>query len=239
MENHAVSRFLPLTIMCWRKMPSKVKPTQRSLPRRCVEGIALPFVTAITEHIKDITGHEVHRLGRERRSLQNRSKENAADFDYTMCGIYSHVRGVADGASRKSDPQWRKREDLPTPLFVASAGRKRPGQEKALQKDIPIIYFQRLLQSLQKVRRHERTDQGALACRAAPVESFAPAAWPESIDFIFNRQPEFQAVTVRHSGSSSPKIPRLVKSDITLWTWQGNRHSLPTKNQRIEDFLGR
>jgi hypothetical protein len=25
-ENQAVSRFLPLLIMCWRKMPSKMKP---------------------------------------------------------------------------------------------------------------------------------------------------------------------------------------------------------------------
>src|SRR5712691_192809 len=33
MANHAVSRFLPLIIMCWRKIPSKVKPKRKAARR--------------------------------------------------------------------------------------------------------------------------------------------------------------------------------------------------------------
>src|ERR1017187_9121179 len=42
MENQAVSRFLPLTTICWRKIPSKVNPS-RSAARRLATFSALHF----------------------------------------------------------------------------------------------------------------------------------------------------------------------------------------------------
>ena len=68
-------------------------------PRRRIEGIALPFVAAVSQVLEDMARHEIHGLGSECGLLQSRSKENAAYFDHAMDGLNAHVGSVSQGVS--------------------------------------------------------------------------------------------------------------------------------------------
>ena len=78
-ENQAVSRLAPLTIMCWRKTPSNVKPKRsRGAPRALVGGVALPLQPAVAEPVEGLAREQVDRLGGRGRALQRRRR--------TRCG---------------------------------------------------------------------------------------------------------------------------------------------------------
>ena len=99
--NQAVSRLRPLTIMCWRKMPSKVKPKRSAARRRRrVEGIALPFVAAIAELVEDMAREQILRLGRAGRALHRRRIKDVADLDHAIGRIDAQKGLVADRSPR-------------------------------------------------------------------------------------------------------------------------------------------
>ena len=73
MEYQAVSRLRPLTIMCCRKIPSKLKPSRtRRAPRRLVERVAFPLVASIPKILEGVPRHQEHRLGGAGGPLQRR-----------------------------------------------------------------------------------------------------------------------------------------------------------------------
>ena len=100
MANQAVSRFLPFTTMCWRKIPSKPKPKRtRGAARRLVRGVAFPFEAAIAEVVEGVAREEVERIGGDTRARDRRPPENAADLDDAVLGRDAHQRLPALGAA--------------------------------------------------------------------------------------------------------------------------------------------
>ena len=60
MENHAVSRFRPLTIMCWRKIPSNLKPKRNAARREgALRALHFPLVAALSQVLEDMARHEI------------------------------------------------------------------------------------------------------------------------------------------------------------------------------------
>ena len=97
-----MSRFRPFTIMCCRKIPSKVKPKRNAARREgCIESIALPFITAVSQIFENMPRHEVHGLRGQRGLLQPRSVQNAAHLDHPVDRFDSHVRGVSHCLPRR------------------------------------------------------------------------------------------------------------------------------------------
>jgi len=95
-ENQAESRFFPLTIMCWRKRPSKEKPKRRAAARRLVVVVAFPFEAAIAEIVEDVLCLQIDRLGCERRLLQGGREEDVAGLDATVRHVDAHQGHAAE-----------------------------------------------------------------------------------------------------------------------------------------------
>ena len=76
----------PLTIMCWRKTPSNVKP-KRSAARRERALAALHFHSqpAVAEVVERVAGEQVDRLGRRGRALQRARRTRCGRSRCTPC----------------------------------------------------------------------------------------------------------------------------------------------------------
>ena len=130
-EYQAVSRLRPLTIMCCRKMPSKVNPSRIAARlRRQVERVALPFVAPVAEVLEDMTRHQVHRLGSAGGPLQRRGEEDAADLNRRgVPGRFAYTPRTRR-LTRSLDRRWRKIVDRPRPPFAA----RLPFERRAIGK---------------------------------------------------------------------------------------------------------
>jgi hypothetical protein len=78
--NHAVSRLRPLTIMCWRKMPSNVKPKRRAAAR---DGA--------------LRASHFHSRRRTPRSSKACRHPDVADFDDAVRRVVAHKGTHAEG----------------------------------------------------------------------------------------------------------------------------------------------
>ena len=75
MEYHAVSRFCPLTIMCCRKIPSKVNPSRKSARRdSSFQRVAFPLVAPVLQIFKRVPHHDLHGFCRPAHALQKRRR---------------------------------------------------------------------------------------------------------------------------------------------------------------------
>ena len=93
-----MSRFWPFTTMCWRKMPSKVKPqAQGGAAAGLILRIALPLVAAVAEVFKDVAGHQVHGFSGRGGALQRRRQQDVAHLNHAVGLLHAHVAGIAGG----------------------------------------------------------------------------------------------------------------------------------------------
>ena len=95
----AVSRFLPLTTWCWRKMPSKVNPKRSAALRdAALRGVALPLEAPVAEIVERVAREQEDRLGRLARPLQAQPEPDVPDLDDAVLGGDAQVARHAAGA---------------------------------------------------------------------------------------------------------------------------------------------
>ena len=101
--NHAVSRLRPLYDggLAERSLVREAEP-YGSRARRRVERVALPLIAPVAE-LECPSHHQVHRLGRRPRPLEERREVDVADLDRPARRVDAQVRRHADRALRVVD----------------------------------------------------------------------------------------------------------------------------------------
>ena len=102
-EYQAVSRLRPLTIMCWRKTPSKVNPEpEGGAARALVRRVALPLQAPVAERVERVPGQQPDRLRGLRRALERGAEPDVPDLHAPVRRLgpqeADHAAGAARGA---------------------------------------------------------------------------------------------------------------------------------------------
>ena len=91
-----MSRLRPLTIMCWRKTPSNVKPRRSAARHERILRVALPLEAAVAEVVERVSGEQEDRLGGRRRTLE-RAQRDVADLDHAVLRLDPQVARLTLG----------------------------------------------------------------------------------------------------------------------------------------------
>ena len=77
------------------------QPLRRPSRRRILR-IALPLVAPVAQLFKDVSSHQIHRLGCRRSPLQSWRKHHIAYLDHAICRIHAHQARIAHRTAHRS-----------------------------------------------------------------------------------------------------------------------------------------